>query len=633
MKLKALAALAALACTCTPVFAATLQAVYTDPSNTGFNDPSLGVARKAALTAALGIWGNQLRSTQVIKVAASYVSLPCTKGAARLGAGEPISYLNNFTGTPAANRLFPVALAEAISRQNLNSSGNEIVLAINGDIDQGCVGGITGFDYNTNPGTATAANKIRALPVMLHELAHGLGFFSPICLVNIPGGCSNPPVTWSYGGYPAGVLDRWSDFLRDGPNGSFWRDLSNSARITSAKSGNLVWDGPRVNAALPAFNLNAAAMLGNRIRMHAPTVLPAAASVNHFTADAVPNLLMEPDYSSLAAINQLDLAPALLADIGWTLATDPIPTITTITNDSPDPTVTAQAYTVAVTVTALDGMPTGIVNVRDGSESNAATCQITLNAGGTGSCLMNSSLGGNRTLLASYLGAGLFAPSSDTESHTVNLGGSTSTTIVSDAPDPSVVGQAYTVVVEVSSNGGIPPGNVEVRDGNEFNAASCSGQLSSIGGVAQMSCVITSQVTGTRLLRATYQGSGPFLSSLDTELHQVYDDPGTVLNLRPTGLDCAGRSLAPVLWDSSLTPAPTRYFQIEERRGPTPQFFGIPTVPITFDSYYEPEDVPPIAPNPGIFDLFIRVRACTSSVTCSVWSAPLQFYAGGDQCG
>jgi len=42
MKLKALAALAALACTSTPVFAATLQAVYTDPSNTGFNDPSLG---------------------------------------------------------------------------------------------------------------------------------------------------------------------------------------------------------------------------------------------------------------------------------------------------------------------------------------------------------------------------------------------------------------------------------------------------------------------------------------------------------------------------------------------------------------------------------------------------------------
>jgi len=42
MKLKALAALTALACTCTPVFAATLQAVYTDPSNTGFNDPSLG---------------------------------------------------------------------------------------------------------------------------------------------------------------------------------------------------------------------------------------------------------------------------------------------------------------------------------------------------------------------------------------------------------------------------------------------------------------------------------------------------------------------------------------------------------------------------------------------------------------
>ena len=566
-------------------------------------------------------------------MAASYVSLPCNKGAARLGAGEPISYLNNFSGTPAANRAFPVALAEAISRQNLNGTGNEIVLAINADIDQGCVGGITGFDCNTNPATATAPNKIRALPVMLHELAHGLGFYSPICLVNIPGGCSNPPVTWNYGGYPAGVLDRWSDFLRDGPNGSFWRDLSNSARITSAKSGNLVWDGPRVNAALPAFNLNAAALLGNRIRMHAPSVLSAAASVNHFTADATPNLLMEPDYSSLAAIDQLDLAPALLADIGWTLATDPIPTTTTITSDSPDPSVAGQAYTVAVTVAALDGTPTGSVNVRDGSESNAATCQITLNASGSGSCLMSSSLGGNRTLLASYLGAGLFAPSADTEAHTVNLGGTTSTTIVSDAPDPSVVGQAYTVVVQVSSNGGTPSGNVVVHDGLEANAASCSGQLGSKGGVAQMSCIITSQIAGTRLLRATYQGSEPFVSSSNTAFHQVYVDPGTVLNLRASGQDCAGRSIAPVLWNSSLAASPNRYFEIEERRGPTPQFFGFATVPITFDSFYQPEDVPPNAPNPDIFDLFIRVRACTSSVTCSVWSTPLQFYAGGDQCG
>jgi len=484
----------------------------------GFNDATLGVARKATLSSALSIWGDQLRSSQTIKVAVRFDSLPCASGAATLGAGEPISYLQNFVGAPVQNRLYPVALAEALARQNLNSDGNEIVMRINADVDQGCAGSISGFDYNTNPSTPTAPNKVRALPVMLHELAHGLGFFTPICLVNLPGGCSSTPGQWPYGGYPNNVLDRWSDFLRDGPSGSFWSTLSSSQRIASARSGNLVWDGPRVTAALPALNLNAAATLGNRIKMHSPATLSASASVNHFTSDATPNLLMEPDYSQVASITSLDLTTVLLADLGWPLSTDPIVTTTLITSDQPDPSVINSAYTVNVTVNSLDGVPMGTVTIRDGTEPKAASCTANVQSLGQASCVMTSTFAGNRTLTATYAGNGVFQSSSDTESHNVT-GGPTTTLITNDQPDPSQEGQQYFVNVRVTSLGGNPSGNVSIRDGNESNAATCNASLT--GTPATGACVITSTIAGNRTLTATYLGSGGFLPSSDTEAHAV----------------------------------------------------------------------------------------------------------------
>lgn len=516
------------------LIAATLQPVYLDAAGVGFNDATLGVARKAALSTALSIWGNQLRSTQVIKVAVSFDSLPCASGAATLGAGEPISYLQNFVGAPVQSRLYPVALAESLARVNLNSDGNEIVMRINADVDQGCAGSITGFDYNTNPSTPTAANKIRALPVMLHELAHGLGFFTPICLVNLPGGCGVTPGQWPYGGYPNNVLDRWSDFLRDGPSGSFWNSLSSTQRIASARNGNLVWDGPQVTAALPALNLNAAATLGNRIKMHAPALLSASASVNHFTSDATPNLLMEPDYSQLVNIASLDLAPALLADLGWVLSTDPMATTTLITSDQPDPSIINTSYNVNVTVTALDGLPLGSVTIRDGAEPKAASCTANIQSLGQASCAIVSTIAGNRMLTATYAGSGVFQSSVYTESHTVT-GGATTTLITNDQPDPSQQGQQYVVSVHVTSSGGVPTGNVSISDGVD---SSCAASLS--GNPATGACIITSSTLGNRTLTATYGANAGFLASSDTDAHTVTPvGPGLISNIRITERDCA----------------------------------------------------------------------------------------------
>jgi hypothetical protein len=90
----------------------------------------------------------------------------------------------------------------------------------------------------------------------------------------------------------------------------------------------------------------------------------------------------------------------------------------------------------------------------------------------------------------------------------------TTTTIVSDAPNPSAVNQGYTVVVSVTSPNGIPDGTVGISDGT---GASCDVALLSGGG----NCVITSTTSGQKTLRASYRTTTVFAGSSTSTLHNV----------------------------------------------------------------------------------------------------------------
>src|SRR6185436_3255089 len=142
-------------------------------------------------------------------------------------------------------------------------------------------------------------------------------------------------------------------------------------------------------------------------------------------------------------------------------------TTTTITSDNPDPSVVGQSYSVQVTVAPVApgaGVPSGTVNVDDGDGN---ICAITL-SGGSGSCNLTSTSAGAKTVTATYVGDTNFTGSADTEAHTVNQA-ATTTTITSDNPDPSVVGQSYSVqvtVAPVAPGAGVPSGTVNVDDGD-----------------------------------------------------------------------------------------------------------------------------------------------------------------------
>lgn len=95
----------------------------------------------------------------------------------------------------------------------------------------------------------------------------------------------------------------------------------------------------------------------------------------------------------------------------------------------------------------------------------------------------------------------------------------TTTTLVSDTPDPSVVGEtvtfSYTVAV-VAPGSGTPTGNVTVSDGTN----SCAGT------VAAGSCTITFTAPGTTNFTAAYAGDTSFAGSTSgTASHTVNQAP------------------------------------------------------------------------------------------------------------
>src|SRR4029079_3027352 len=130
------------------------------------------------------------------------------------------------------------------------------------------------------------------------------------------------------------------------------------------------------------------------------------------------------------------------------------------------------------------GTPTGnvVVTVSGGAEA----CSGTVAAG---AWTLTLSAAGARTLTATYAGDANFNGSSDTEAHQVDKANTTLTNLT-DSPDPSVTGAAYTVgfMLNVTATGArTPGGTVTVNDGT---GGMCTATLPAT------SCPLTSTTAG-----------------------------------------------------------------------------------------------------------------------------------------
>jgi hypothetical protein len=386
-------------CAAGSVSAATITIVNNDGAGEGFNDTTpvtplasnpgttLGAQRLFVFQTAANQWGALLNSSVEIKVRAAFNPLTCSGTSAVLGSAGATSVFRNFTNAPRPETWYSVALANAISGTDLNGTDvgfEEINTQFNVDIDNGtCLTGVAGWYYGTDPTLdPPPANRSALLPVVFHELAHGLGFQT---FTSSTSGAL-------FNGFP----DSWTRFLADAPTLTTWLAMTSDAqRQASAISDpNLVWIGPNVTADKglflgnsPAFVINAPASIAGSFSAQTASFGPAVppAGVTGEVVASVPTDGCVPFTNAAAVSGKIALidrgvcnftvkvanaqaAGAVAAVIANNVATG-LPGM-----GGADPTITIPSYGVAQSVgTSIRGALTGgVVNATLGFTTELA---------------------------------------------------------------------------------------------------------------------------------------------------------------------------------------------------------------------------------------------------------------------
>jgi hypothetical protein len=125
---------------------------------------------QAIVHEAFAIWGDILVSRVPIKTHIYWEDLASTTLAS---AGSDKVY-KNFTNAPQRDVWYPSALANSISGENLSGKNPDIILRINKKI----AWNFAGLDSPSGPSGLDGRNSYDLLSVVLHEIAHGIGFVS-----------------------------------------------------------------------------------------------------------------------------------------------------------------------------------------------------------------------------------------------------------------------------------------------------------------------------------------------------------------------------------------------------------------------------------------------------------------------
>lgn len=203
-------------------------------------------------------------------------------------------------------------------------------------------------------------------------------------------------------------------------------------------------------------------------------------------------------------------------------------TATTISSNL-NPSIFGNSVTFTSTVTSTTGSPTGFVTFKDGSLI-LGTAELDLT--GTATFSISTLTAGSHSITAVYSGDLEFLTSTSAVlTQIVNKvpSGSTTTTIVSSIPNPSVFGENVNFIANVTSPNGNPTGTVSFYDG-----ATLLSTVPLYDGFAVMA--IDSLAPGNHNITAQYNGDTNFNPSNPSAIYLQQVDPVTVTITTVTNL-------------------------------------------------------------------------------------------------
>ena len=234
---------------------------------------------RTEVQAALDTWATNFKSTVDITVTATWGR---STNSDVLGSARPGSYFAGFNGAPDSTLWYPSALANALASKDLDRDNPEIIIQVN-----------SSANWNQRGDDKPRTTEYDLESVILHEVAHGLGFLSA-------------DVFDKFFGY--GSIDQPTPFdaYIQTPDGRRLADMPTpSLELGKTLTAPLSWigeNGKRANG-------------GEKIKMYTPAIYEPGSSVSHLDeatfSKSGPDAVMTPNLDAGEVFHQP--GPLLLA--------------------------------------------------------------------------------------------------------------------------------------------------------------------------------------------------------------------------------------------------------------------------------------------------------------------------------
>jgi hypothetical protein len=252
------------------------------------------VEAQKAFQAAADVWENYIYSDIPIRIEANWTNLAANE----LGSCVAGGYFKDkdFKGAPIPATIYPVALAEKLSKSELNLATDFEIIATFNSVQ-------ANWYYGTD-GKAPSG-KFDLMTIAIHEIAHGLGFYGSFKVDNLKG-------SWGDGTIYPSIFDRF--VINESANYLVDANVfeNNSTDLYTQLVSNVLY-----------FKSNVAKAVNSGIfpKLYAPSTFQSGSSIYHLDENTYltgnANALMTPKFDNEVIHQPGPIAIAIFQEMGW----------------------------------------------------------------------------------------------------------------------------------------------------------------------------------------------------------------------------------------------------------------------------------------------------------------------------